>query len=344
VYGSNFVYNVSQVDWNGTPLPGATYYKSGGLVNTTGGLADEIHVTVPGSDLTKAGTFSVTVVNPTPGGGTSNPQVFYVTPPGINLVDFNQKTSTSTNGTATATVGGTGPGTTGSLTATGSGQGTVAIAQYSADPESISPPTAVAAYFDVYAAPGGSFSQVTITDCNLNGGSVIYWWTGSTWQQASNQTGPNNGCITVTLTASSSPTMLQLAGTPFGLGAPAAQANCKLGSYPHLSSGAVNLKNANLAGCNLAAASLAAANLNNATLDHAYLGQAQLGSANLSGASFRGVGLYGANLSAANLTQTNLIGATGLASATLTGDIWNNTTCPDGTSSNNDGGTCQGHL
>jgi uncharacterized protein YjbI with pentapeptide repeats len=43
--------------------------------------------------------------------------------------------------------------------------------------------------------------------------------------------------------------------------------------------------------------------------------------------------LTGANLSGANLN-----------SATLTGVKWNNTTCPDGTNSNADAGTCIGHL
>jgi uncharacterized protein YjbI with pentapeptide repeats len=61
--------------------------------------------------------------------------------------------------------------------------------------------------------------------------------------------------------------------------------------------------------------------------------------ANLSGAN-----LIGANLSNANLSQTNLELATGMSTAALTGVIWSKTTCPDGTNSNKDGGTCIGHL
>jgi hypothetical protein len=38
------------------------------------------------------------------------------------------------------------------------------------------------------------------------------------------------------------------------------------------------------------------------------------------------------------------MGATGLKTATLTNVIWSKTTCPDGTLSTNDGGTCLGHL
>jgi hypothetical protein len=38
------------------------------------------------------------------------------------------------------------------------------------------------------------------------------------------------------------------------------------------------------------------------------------------------------------------MGATGMKPATLTGVIWNKTACPDGTNSDQDGGTCLGHL
>jgi hypothetical protein len=33
-----------------------------------------------------------------------------------------------------------------------------------------------------------------------------------------------------------------------------------------------------------------------------------------------------------------------VAQINVTGVTWSNTTCPDGTNSNNDGGTCTGHL
>ena len=42
---------------------------------------------------------------------------------------------------------------------------------------------------------------------------------------------------------------------------------------------------------------------------------------------------------APDLTGADLTGAN-LHRADLTGVIWSNTTCPDGTNSNNDGGTC----
>jgi uncharacterized protein YjbI with pentapeptide repeats len=71
--------------------------------------------------------------------------------------------------------------------------------------------------------------------------------------------------------------------------------------------------------------------------------------ANLTGSNLTKANLSGANLSGANLTNANLTGANlkgaNLHTATLTGVIWNNTTCPDGTnSSSNVGKTCVGHF
>jgi uncharacterized protein YjbI with pentapeptide repeats len=53
--------------------------------------------------------------------------------------------------------------------------------------------------------------------------------------------------------------------------------------------------------------------------------------------------LTGANLSEANLTGAILCGAD-LTDANVTGVLWGNTTCPDCTNSNDNGGTCEEHL
>jgi len=75
---------------------------------------------------------------------------------------------------------------------------------------------------------------------------------------------------------------------------------------------------------------------------------AVLTSANLSGDDLTGVDLGGADLSdasfaGANLTNANLSGAT-VSGADFTGAIWSGTTCPDGTSSGDDGGTCANNI
>ena len=80
---------------------------------------------------------------------------------------------------------------------------------------------------------------------------------------------------------------------------------------------------------------------------------ANLTAADLSAADLAGQDLLDTNLSDANLTNANLSSAnfTGanLAGATATGTnftsaVWSNTTCPDGTNSNNDSGTCVNNL
>lgn len=143
--------------------------------------------------------------------------------------------------------------------------------------------------------------------------------------------------------------------------------NTSLSNYPLLSGGsacAYNLSNANLSGgyfvgvclqgaslvgSNLTnavfmGANLTSANLSNSNLKSSNFSGANLSSANLSGSNLSGATFTNANLTGANLTSANLKGAAGLKTATLTSVVWNNTTCPDGTLSNKDGGTCVAHL
>jgi uncharacterized protein YjbI with pentapeptide repeats len=115
---------------------------------------------------------------------------------------------------------------------------------------------------------------------------------------------------------------------------------------------------ANLSGANLSAAALAVADLTLAHLDAADLTGASLPFANLTNAFMTGANLTDAYLgdtvligadmtlvvlTGANLQSTNLTNAD-LANAVLARAGWSNTTCPDGTNSNNNGGTCIGHL
>ena len=106
-----------------------------------------------------------------------------------------------------------------------------------------------------------------------------------------------------------------------------------LSSFPKLPSGAYNLANANLMGDHLAGLNLTGASLKGANLNGVVLLLANLTGANVSGANLNDVNLSYANLTGANFSGANLNGA-----------IWASTTCPDGTSSNADGGSCVHHL
>src|SRR5438067_962145 len=68
VNGTKFV-STSTVNWNGSPLV------------TTFVSATQLTAIVPAANVAAAGTASVTVVNPAPGGGTSNAQTFTINPP-----------------------------------------------------------------------------------------------------------------------------------------------------------------------------------------------------------------------------------------------------------------------
>ena len=109
-----------------------------------------------------------------------------------------------------------------------------------------------------------------------------------------------------------------------------------------------NLKGANLGGAELSNAVLQGDNLQGAFLANADLAGAKLQGTNLQGADLTGANLQnatlqGTNLQGANLTNANLHGAT-LQGANTNKVTWSNTTCPDGSNSSSDGGTCQGHL
>jgi hypothetical protein len=93
-----------------------------------------------------------------------------------------------------------------------------------------------------------------------------------------------------------------------------------------------------LAGCNLHGLNLTNANLAGANLTGANLSDANLTGANLAGANLTAANLAGANLTGANLTRASLVWAN------LNKVTWSNTTCPDGTNSSADRGTCTRHL
>jgi uncharacterized protein YjbI with pentapeptide repeats len=71
--------------------------------------------------------------------------------------------------------------------------------------------------------------------------------------------------------------------------------------------------------------------------------RADLTGADLSDADFSGATFERANLTGANLAEAVLTSAR-FRRAILSRVIWSNTTCPDGTNSDTNGGTCIGHL
>jgi hypothetical protein len=84
IRGVGFV-SGSVVQWNGQALP------------TTFVSAESVTAAVPASSLAQSGTGIVTVVNPTPGGGSSNLAFFEVTATTPSAIMFEKRTYTPTN-------------------------------------------------------------------------------------------------------------------------------------------------------------------------------------------------------------------------------------------------------
>jgi Pentapeptide repeats (8 copies) len=121
------------------------------------------------------------------------------------------------------------------------------------------------------------------------------------------------------------------------------------GAGPDCSSPGVG---ANLVGCDFTGKSLAGDDLNGADLTVGNLGGANFGGASLIGARLTAANLEFATLAGANLSYADLTGAnlgfddlTGVTvvGANLQHVNLDDTTCPDGSNSNNDGFTCTGH-
>ena len=76
------------------------------------------------------------------------------------------------------------------------------------------------AYFNVVVPAGSSFSSVQVTDCDLAGGSVVYYYdpTTSQWAEVPGQAyNASAGCVTFTLGTASTPSLSQLSSTVFGV-------------------------------------------------------------------------------------------------------------------------------
>ncbi|HSX08959.1 MAG TPA: pentapeptide repeat-containing protein [Candidatus Saccharimonadales bacterium] len=118
----------------------------------------------------------------------------------------------------------------------------------------------------------------------------------------------------------------------------------------------VIFKNGNLDQCIFTGSNLTNADLSNITPSYGlnYINDWNLKSVNLTGANlsndsiangkFQNANLQNTNFSNANLYGGNFAGAQNMSSANVTGTKWTGVTCPDGSNSDGNGGTCVGHF
>lgn len=104
-----------------------------------------------------------------------------------------------------------------------------------------------------------------------------------------------------------------------------------------------NLQSANLESTNMMGADLPGANLMAANLERAQLRNINCLACNLSLSQLTDSDLHGANLRGANMSYADLSGAN-LSQADITQVLWHQSICPDGSTSEDNGNTCGGHL
>jgi len=140
-------------------------------------------------------------------------------------VDFDpwllEKNGTETSDTDTTTVTGSGTVTNtptgGDVTIDGTGDHTITTAKYTENPGGTPTFKATGDYYDVHLDTDAGVNSLTIEFCPATPSTIIYYWdeTSSSWQRASDQTYAD-GCIVVTITDSTSPSLSNLTGLPFG--------------------------------------------------------------------------------------------------------------------------------
>ena len=171
-----------------------TSATAGAYPNSTGPIASSA-----GAGTAATATLTVTAVNPCTQ---------------LQLINCQSTTNNNPSGTAVATS----TTATGSITATCQGTGTITAGRYAASPVGQTPFTA-SNFFDVKISSPNTCTTLTIVDCDLAGATPVQWWNALTtsWQPVSNQTfspGPPP-CVTMTLTAATSPSIAQMTGTIF---------------------------------------------------------------------------------------------------------------------------------
>jgi ell wall binding domain 2 (CWB2)/Fibronectin type III domain/Carboxypeptidase regulatory-like domain len=201
----------------GATITGYTITSSPTCSACTGLTPSGTSSTVTGLTNGTAYTFTAKATN---SAGTSvaslpsnavTPSAAAISPVSASTTDPNVPATVTNNGT----------------TATGStGTGTVTVSQYPSNPTAAATFPSAGSFLDVSTSSGSTFTTVVIKDCNLHGGASLEWWNpaanagAGAWQPVvgdPTDTSGLPGCLTVTLDATSSPTVSELGGTIFGV-------------------------------------------------------------------------------------------------------------------------------
>jgi hypothetical protein len=105
-----------------------------------------------------------------------------------------------------------------SVTASTTGLGSVSVAVYDGAPVGTSALAGGGAYFDVEVSAVTTFTTLEVLFCGIPSSSVLTWWNPAedAWQDLSPPATSSDGCLQVTLTDTTTPSIAELAGTIFG--------------------------------------------------------------------------------------------------------------------------------
>ncbi len=116
--------------------------------------------------------------------------------------------------------------TDGQLTATASGGiGTVTVGHYAGNPVTATPFTSTGDFTDVSLSAGNSFTKLEFKDCELKGGTTLWWYSPVLhWEPLSDPPAEHSeapACFTVKITEATTPSLAQMSGTEIAAATPA---------------------------------------------------------------------------------------------------------------------------
>ena len=209
--------------------------------------------------------------------------------------------------------------------------------------------------------PRADFTNATFTDTDLDGDTFTSanfsgaTFSGATFSgtilQAADLAGAQlSGAVLAGVSgqATGTPASLPVGWTFFngyliGAGANLRRAALSGDNMPGIDLSGAIVTEAKFTGDDLTGAIFTGATVEDTGFEDANLTDADLSDDNLDGSNLTGADLSGTDFVDANLENATLTGTTGDATTDVTGVTWLDTTCPDGTNSNEDNDTCLGH-
>jgi hypothetical protein len=214
-YGADVTYSITVTAAGGNPTGGGVNFQTGSTELCTAdlgatGTASCLAANAPaGTDQVLAIYDGFATWSGSSGTTTLTVNVTPPTPPS-NATSTTSAAGTNQTGSVSATLG--------NLIVQANGPGAITLSTYGANPTPLEPVGATGVFDDVALGTGSGFSSVLIADCNYGAGSSLQWYDSATasWVEFSAQE-KQVSCLFGAVTATTSPSLSQLAGTPIAV-------------------------------------------------------------------------------------------------------------------------------